>query len=54
MVTYKPTSDVQKLYEVRDKIAQFIILPYPEVSYIEVETLSETDRGENGHGSSGN
>ena len=54
MVSYKPTSDVQKLYEVGDKIAQFIILPYPEVSYTEVKSLSETDRGENGHGSSGN
>ena len=54
MVSYKSTSNVQKLYEVGDKIAQFIILPYPEVSYKEVETLSETDRGENGHGSSGN
>ena len=54
MVSYKSTSDVQKLYEVGDKIAQFIILPYPEVSYIEVKSLSETDRGENGHGSSGN
>ena len=54
MVTYKPTSDVQKLYEIGDKIAQLIILPYPEVSYTEVKSLSETDRGENGHGSSGN
>ena len=54
MLSYKPTSDVQKLYEIGDKIAQLIIIPYPEVSYTEVETLSETDRGENGHGSSGN
>lgn len=54
MVTYKFFNDVPKIYEVGDKIAQFIILPYPEVSYIEVESLSETDRGENGHGSSGN
>ena len=54
MVSYKPTSDIQKLYEIGDKIAQLIIIPYPEVSYIEVESLSETDRGENGHGSSGN
>ena len=54
MVSYRPTSNIQILYEVGDKIAQFIILPYPEVSYIEVESLSETDRGENGHGSSGN
>ena len=54
MVSYKSTNDVQKLYKIGDKIAQLIILPYPEVSYTEVETLSETDRGENGHGSSGN
>ena len=55
MVTYKPTNnDIQKFYEVGDKIAQLIILPYPEVSYTEAESLSETDRGENGHGSSGN
>ena len=54
MVSYKLTSDVEKIYEVGDKIAQLIILPYPEVSYTEVENLSETDRGENGHGSSGN
>ena len=54
MVSYKPTNDVQKLYKIGDKIAQLIILPYPEVSYKEVESLSETDRGENGHGSSGN
>ena len=49
MLSYKPTNDVQKLYEIGDKIAQLIILPYPEVSYTEVENLSETDRGENGH-----
>ena len=54
MVSYKSTSDVDKIYEIGDKIAQLIVLPYPEVSYTEVETLSETDRGENGHGSSGN
>ena len=53
MVSYKPTSNVQKIYEIGDKIAQLIVLPYPEISYTEVENLSETDRGENGHGSSG-
>ena len=54
MVSYKLTSDVEKIYNIGDKIAQLVIIPYPEVSYTEVETLSETDRGENGHGSSGN
>lgn len=55
MCTFRPQSiGKEEVYEVGDKIAQFIILPYPEVSYKEVESLSETDRGENGHGSSGN
>ena len=54
MVSYKLTNNEEKIYEIGDKIAQLIVLPYPEVSYIEVENLSETDRGENGHGSSGN
>lgn len=54
MVSYKLTNNEEKIYEIGDKIAQLIILPYPEVSYKEVEILSETDRGENGHGSSGN
>lgn len=53
MVSYKRTSDIQRIYEIGDKIAQLIILPYPEVSYTEVEELSETDRGTNGHGSTG-
>ncbi len=55
MCTFRPQSiGKEEVYELGDKIAQLIILPYPEVSYIEVENLSETDRGENGHGSSGN
>ena len=54
MVSYKLTNNEEKIYEIGDKIAQLIILPYPEVSYTEVESLSETDRGKNGHGSSGN
>ena len=53
MLSYKPTNYVQKIYEIGDKIAQLIIIPYPEVSYTEVEELSETDRGTNGHGSTG-
>lgn len=54
MVSYKLTNNKEKIYEIGDKIAQLIILPYPEISYTEVESLSETDRGEKGHGSSGN
>ena len=36
-----------------DRIAQMIIMEYPEVGIIETDTLSETERGINGFGSSG-
>ena len=42
-----------KPYEVGNKIAQLIIIPYPKVQFIEVNELSDSDRGENGHGSTG-
>ena len=36
-----------------DRIAQLIIMEYPTVGIIETNTLSETERGTNGFGSSG-
>ncbi len=41
-------------YEVGDKIAQMIIVPYPSIEFIGVDELSETERGTGGFGSSGN
>lgn len=41
-------------YEVGERIAQLIILPLPLVEYQEVESISTTDRGEGGYGSTGN
>ena len=38
-------------YNVGERIAQIIILPYPQVSFIEVNELSNTERGEGGFGS---
>ena len=52
MVSYKPIGS-GPTYNIGDKIAQFIIMPYPEVMYSEVSELTETDRGEGGHGSTG-
>lgn len=49
-------SKIQQLfkpYEVGNKIGQLIIIPYPKVHFIEVDELSDSDRGENGHGSTG-
>lgn len=40
-------------YEVGDRIGQIIVMPYPQVNFIEVDTLQESERGEGGFGSSG-
>lgn len=40
-------------YKVGDRIAQIMIIPYPSVTFIEVDELSQTDRGEGGFGSTG-
>ena len=39
------------MYDVGDRIAQLVILPYPKVSFVEVDELSETERGTGGFGS---
>lgn len=40
-----------KMYNVGDRIAQLVILPYPKIELTEVEQLSSTERGEGGFGS---
>ncbi len=40
-------------YEVGDRVAQLIIMPYPQVEFEEVEDLSDTVRGDGGFGSTG-
>lgn len=40
-------------YEVGDRIAQAVIMPIPSVEYVEVEELSDSERGANGIGSTG-
>jgi len=40
-------------YNIGDKIGQLIILPYPQIEFIEVDELSNTDRGTKGFGSTG-
>lgn len=40
-------------YAVGERFAQMIIMPYPEVEFVESEELSETDRGTGGYGSTG-
>ena len=42
-----------KPYEIGQRVAQMIIMPYPHVDFVEVDELSESDRGEGGYGSTG-
>ena len=55
MVTFnlKKPADIQEIYVVGDRIAQLIIMPVPLAQYVEVDELSETQRGTDGHGSTG-
>ena len=57
-ITYKNRDDNrQKLntvpYTLGSKVAQLIIVPYPYIELVESEELSNTERGEGGHGSTG-
>lgn len=40
-------------YNIGDRVAQMVILPYPKVEFVEVNELSETERGTGGYGSTG-
>jgi dUTP pyrophosphatase len=40
-------------YEIGERVAQIIVLPYPTVEFEEVSELGETERGEGGFGSTG-
>ena len=57
MITYKTRFDCSdeydRPYNEGDRVAQLIIMPYPTINLVEVEELSETERGEGGHGSTG-
>lgn len=49
---HNDTDEVQSI-EPQERIAQMILLPFVEMSFNEVEKLSDTERGEGGFGSSG-
>jgi len=55
MVTFKTRdyTGCSAPYGINDRVAQLIILPYPNIEFNEVEELSQTERGEGGHGSTG-
>lgn len=52
MAVFKTTTDViPAVYKQGDRFAQLVIVPIPEIEVVEAEELSESDRGENGYGS---
>lgn len=51
---FKSTTDrLPDSYNVGDHVAQMIIIPYPEVEFEQTGTLSPSDRGNSGYGSTG-
>ena len=52
VVFYRAKSSVN-YYSVGDRVAQLVIMPYPQVTTHEVEELSDTSRGSGGFGSTG-
>ena len=44
---------VFKGYEIGDRVGQIIVIPHPKVTFVEVDELSSTERGDGGFGSSG-
>jgi dUTP pyrophosphatase len=40
-------------YKAGDRIAQIMIIPHPTIEFVEVDELSNTERGEGGFGSTG-
>lgn len=54
MLTFRPAMvGGEHIYNVGERIGQLIIMPYPQYESVEAEELSETERGEGGHGSTG-
>ena len=52
-LTWLKDAKESTLYKEGDRIGQIIIMPYPEIEFVEVDELSDSDRGDGGYGSSG-
>ena len=40
-------------YNIGERIGQIIIMPYPQIEFVQVEELTNTERGTGGYGSTG-
>lgn len=55
MVVFKTTTDcVPAIYKEGERFCQLVIVPIPSIEVEEADTLSESDRSDNGYGSTGN
>lgn len=50
---YRCTASGGRCYAVGDRIGQMLIIPRPHVDFVEVDELSESERGIGGYGSTG-
>lgn len=53
MAKFRMTDMKAEVYKKGDRIAQLVIMPYPEVEFEEADELSDSDRGSGGYGSTG-
>jgi dUTP pyrophosphatase len=51
--TFKKTEGSYNFYGIGERGAQIMIIPYPQIKFIESDELSDSERGDGGFGSSG-
>ena len=53
MVALHNDSEEERVIQPKDRIAQLVVMPYLPVEFVEVDELTETERGAGGFGSTG-
>ena len=54
MFKFRSTSvGIPNIYKVGERVGQLLIIPYPQIEFVEADELSNTERGVGGFGSSG-
>lgn len=51
--TFNKNGVTDEFYKVGDRVAQIVIVPHPIIQFVEVNELSESNRSNNGFGSTG-
>lgn len=53
MIALHNDSEEERVIQPKDRIAQLVVMPYLPVEFVEVDELTETERGAGGFGSTG-